>query len=80
MNQEVARERILELSIEINHYNHSYYIDNISLINDFDAFFIKGLLLAAGGGHVYRYYKRIIKNTFLLFVIGSLSITLHLVI
>ena len=36
MNQEVARERILELSIEINHYNHSYYIDNISLINDFE--------------------------------------------
>jgi DNA ligase (NAD+) len=36
MNHEVARERILELSIEINHYNHSYYIDNISLINDFE--------------------------------------------
>lgn len=36
MSQEVARERILKLSSEINHYNHSYYIDNISLINDFE--------------------------------------------
>lgn len=36
MNQEDARERILRLSEEIHKYNHSYYVDNLSLVSDFD--------------------------------------------
>jgi DNA ligase (NAD+) len=36
MNQEEARERILRLSEEIHKYNHSYYVDNLSLVSDFD--------------------------------------------
>lgn len=36
MNQKEARERILRLSEEIHKYNHSYYVDNLSLISDFD--------------------------------------------
>jgi DNA ligase (NAD+) len=36
MNQQEARERILRLSEEIHKYNHSYYVDNLSLVSDFD--------------------------------------------
>jgi len=36
MNHDEARERISRLSEEIHKYNHSYYVDNLSLISDFD--------------------------------------------
>ena len=36
MNQQEARKRILRLSEEIHKYNHSYYVDNLSLVSDFD--------------------------------------------
>ncbi len=36
MNQEVAKIRIGELSVELEEHNHSYYVLNNSLISDYD--------------------------------------------
>src|SRR5690554_535391 len=36
MNTKEAAKRIEELKQELNHYNHQYYIENISEISDFE--------------------------------------------
>ena len=36
MTKEEARQEILELSRQINHYNHLYYQENRSEISDYD--------------------------------------------
>jgi DNA ligase (NAD+) len=36
MNKEEAAKRIEKLSKELNHYNHQYYIENVSEVSDFE--------------------------------------------